>query len=198
MKWVFGVAGALLGLAVMCVLVLFLMGRRPGAGRSMHSVVVARPAAEVWTWITEPERVKQWVSWLVEIRTTETGPPRAGMTEVWVMDDPNMKQRIEIDGTITEVVPEQRLGVSISLPGQFEGTTTYTLTEVEGGTRLETDGRFKYTNAVVALLEPLVTPEADKKMRADLARLKALAEAAVPRDAAGSVPDSIASAAVAQ
>jgi len=188
MKWLLIVLGALLGLVVLCVIGLLLMGLRPGAGRSVHSVIVARPAADVWTWITEPERVKRWVSWLVEIRTTETGPPRAGMTEVWVMDDPNMKRRIEIEGRITEVTPLQRLSVAIAMPGQFEGTTTYTLTEVEGGTRLDTDGRFLYTHPLIRLLEPIVTPEADKKMRADLARLKSLAEAAPP---AAAIADSV-------
>lgn len=184
MKWLLVVVGGLLGLVVLCVLGLWLMGMRSGAGRSVHSVVVARPTADVWEWITDPAKVKQWVSWLVEIRTAETGPPRVGMTEVWVMDDPNMKQQIEIQGRITEVTPLQSLSVAISMPGQFEGSTTYTLTEVEGGTRLDTDGRFRYTHPLIRLLEPIVTPEADKKMRADLTRLKSLAEAAPPARAA--------------
>lgn len=192
MKWVLIVIGALLGLVVVCVLALFLVSRRSGAGQSTHSVVVARPVAEVWTWITEPDKVRQWVSWLVDIRTTETGPPRVGMKEVWVMDDPNMKKQLEIDGTITEVVPGQRLGVAISLPGYFEGDMVYSLTEVEGGTRLETKGRYKYLDFVFSVMEPLVTPEADKKMRGDLARLKSLAEAAPAAPAAPAAADSAA------
>src|SRR6185295_11965917 len=61
MKWVLRIVGALVGLAVLAVLVLFALSKRPDAGKGEVSIEIAQPPAVVWAWITEPEKLKQWV-----------------------------------------------------------------------------------------------------------------------------------------
>ncbi len=57
--------------------VLLAMGGGRGESRLVAGVEIARPANVVFTWITEPERVKSWVGWLVEIKSVT--PHTAGI-----------------------------------------------------------------------------------------------------------------------
>jgi uncharacterized protein YndB with AHSA1/START domain len=179
MKWLLYVAGTLAGLALVAAAVLFALGRRADAGRLAAAVEIARPPAEVYAWLTEPDRLTKWVGWLVEVRPVGSGPRGVGSREVWVMDDPNMKQRLEVQGVLTALDPGRRVSARIELPRGFEGEYTYTLAEAGAGrTRVEHVGTYRYHHWFARLLEPVVTRQAQKKLVEDLARLKSLAEAA--------------------
>jgi uncharacterized protein YndB with AHSA1/START domain len=179
MKWVKVGCGSILGLLAVAVIVLLLLGRRESANRLHGSIEIDRPPRQVYTWITEKEKLPRWVGWLVEVR--ETGPQGVGGRRTWVMDDPNMKQRIEVNAEIATYDPPFRLGVNTSMPGGFDGTATYTLTDLgHGRTRLETDHQFRFDHWLANLLKPLVARQAQKKMRDDLARLKSQVEAEPP------------------
>lgn len=184
MKWLaWGVAG-LLGLVLVMVGVLWVLGRRGDAGRVQASVDVDRPPAEVWAWITEPEKEKAWVSWLVEVKAD--GPARVGSHQVWVMEDRNNgNARVQIGSVATAVEPGRRLEVRLSAPGMFTGDAVYALEDLGNGqTRLAVDSRYRYDMAFARLMEPLITPSAKKKFLEDLSRLKTLAESAPPEGAA--------------
>jgi len=72
--------------------------------------------------------------------------------------------------------------VHVEVPGQFDGDVLYTLTDLGNGTtRVEQDGRFTYASKLVSLLEPLLTPDAMRKMFDDMKRLKEKVES-VPED----------------
>jgi hypothetical protein len=116
MKVVLWLIGGLVGLVAIAVAVLFIAGLRPGAGRTRSDIEIARPPEVVWTWITEPARVKQWVSWLVEVREDPQGTDGVGARDIWVMDDPNMKQRIEIPSVVTAYDKPRRF-CSLEGPG---------------------------------------------------------------------------------
>lgn len=192
MKWLVRIVLGIVVLVLVALLALFAAGRRPGAGSTASSIVIERPPAEVWTWITEPGKVKQWVGWLVEIKDVPEGPPQVGHSEIWVMDDPNTKQRIEMRGTLTAVEPYERLALVVDMPKMFTGDYQYLLADRGGKTELRLEGRFKYTDPFAAFMEPIVTPEALKKERADLATLKRLAESAPVPQVADAEPDSAA------
>jgi uncharacterized protein YndB with AHSA1/START domain len=177
MKVVLRLLGGLVGLVVLAVVVLFCMGLPPGAGDTRTVVEIARPPEVVWAWITEPAHVKQWVSWLKEVREDTYGIEGVGARETWIMDDPNMKQRIEIPSVVTSYDKPRHVGVHIGAPKMFTGDVTYTLTPTAGGTRLEQYGRWHYDDAFARLMVPLITPQANAKGKADFARLKELAEA---------------------
>jgi hypothetical protein len=60
----------------------------------------------------------------------------------------------------------------------FEGDVLYKLTDLGNGrTRVEQDGRYRYESRLTKLLEPMITPDAMRKVVADLNRLRQLVEA---------------------
>jgi hypothetical protein len=185
MKWVGIILGSIVGLVVLAVIALLIAGRREGAGKYDTSVDIQRPAAEVWPWITEPERQKRWVSWLVEARDLTPPPHKVGSRKLWVMVDPNMNnQRIEINSEVTSLAMERELTVRLSSQNMFSGRATYTLTNLPGGgTRLRNEGEYHYDFWIARLMEPLVAPQARKKMKSDMAQLKRLVEVAAQSQA---------------
>jgi uncharacterized protein YndB with AHSA1/START domain len=188
MRWILIVVGGLVGLGVLGVLTLFVLSKRPGAGDVAGAIDVDRPASEVWAWLSEPEKNKQWVAWLSAVEP-KGGPPQGlGHEEIWVMDDPNSKQQYRIPGTITKWEPPHVLVRHVDLEGMFVGDYTYTLTETNGRTHVDAVVECNYTHPIWSIFEPLVTPEAKKKFDSDLARMKQLAEAAPAAAAAVSAP----------
>ncbi len=179
MKWLLRILGGLVGLVILAVCVLWLLSRRPGAGTGEVSVEIARPPEVVWAWVTEPEKLKQWVGWLVAVESDSTSPRGVGHREVWVMNDPNAKEQMRIPAVVTAEDPPRMGAARLEVPGGFVGDVSYTLADLGNGrTRLTQKSAFRYTNPVWALREPLVTPEGHKKQEAGCARLEAMAEAA--------------------
>ncbi len=176
MRVILIVLGSLFGLIVLAVLGLFIYSKRPDAGDIAGEIDIDRPAPEVWAWIAEPPKVKQWVSWMTEIES-KPGPQELGREDEWVMEDEQMDEPIRIHGKITAWDPPHRLVQHVD-HAMFVGDYTYTLTETNGRTHLATTGTFEYLHPVWKIFEPLVTPEAKKKHDGDLARLKQLVEAA--------------------
>lgn len=176
MKYVLYALAGFGGLILVALVTLFLLSRRSSAGMAASSIEINSPPEEVWLWISEPQRLKEWVSWLVEVRQ-ENAVSGVGAKETWVMDDPNMKQKIEIQGEVTRFEPPRTLGIHIDAKMGFSGDVTYTLTDLGGGkTRLDTAGKYSYNHWFARLMEPVVTPQAKKKQRSDLETLKRKAE----------------------
>ncbi len=173
MKWVIRIVGGLVGVLLLGVVVLFAMGHRANAGRMNNSVEVNAPAERVWPWITEPEKLEQWVSWLVEVRGERHNC-------VWVMrDENNGGQLMEIHSTVIEDVPPRLFHAKLSAPMGFDGEATYEITDVGGGrVRLDVKSAYTFSHWFAKLMEPLIMPSAEKKMLGDLATLKSKVEGA--------------------
>ena len=168
---------ALFLLVVVPVLVLVAMHFRPHAGRLVASVEVARPPQRVWAWMCEPDKVTRWVGWLKGIEADRSTPAEGvGHRETWVMDDPNSKTGMRIPAEFTAWDPPHSMSGRIRMPETFDGEFTYTLEDLGGRTRVTQVSDWRY-HGISWLLEPLVTPEAQKKMVQDITRLKTLAEA---------------------
>ena len=183
MKWAIRIAGIIVGLAVVCFLGLWIASNRRDAGRMRASIEIERAPEEIWPWLNEPEQLTQWVGWLAEVRPDSTTPAEGiGHRATWVMDDPRMKQRVLVPGTVTVWDPPDQVGVHVEVPGSFDGDVLYKLTDLGNGrTRVEQDGRFSYDSKFASLMEPLITPDAMRKMFEDMKRLKTKVEA-VPDD----------------
>lgn len=179
MKWIVRIGGTLLTVVAVCVLGLWIASNRRDAGRMRGSIDIERPPDEVWAWMTEPVKLTQWVGWLTEVRPDSTTPREGiGHRETWIMDDPRMKQKLQVPGTITLWEPPNQMGVHIDAPGMFDGDVFYKVTDLGNGrTRVEQDARFHYADKLAALMEPMVTPEAMRKMVDDMHRLKSKLEA---------------------
>ncbi len=179
MKWVLYLFASLVGLVGLAVIVLLIMGGGRGEARLIASVDIARPADVVFTWITEPERVKSWVGWLVEIRSMTPHTAGVGARQVWVMEDRNNNnQRMNINSEVTRLDPDRLLETRLDAPEGFTGTIVYQLQPVDTNrTRLTYTGDYKYEHWLAKLLEPLITRSAQHKLEEDVARLKQKAEA---------------------
>lgn len=175
----FMLLGAVVLLLVVAAVVLFVRGRRADGGLFHASIAIDRPPADVFPWLVEDHHLKQWVTWLVEVRgAPATGPAAVGHKAVMVMNDPNSKKQFLIESELTAVDPPRALSVKLELPGFFTGTASYALTPKDGGTVLDYQARYSYHSALYALMEPLITPQAQKKLEGDLRLLKAKVEAA--------------------
>jgi uncharacterized protein YndB with AHSA1/START domain len=178
MKWLLRGLGATAALVVICVVALLIMGRRSDAGEVNTAIEINRPPVVVWPWITQPEKQKKWVSWLVDIRPLNQAQG-VGAREVWIMRDANNGNReMEIIGEVTELNPPKSVAVKLWSEGRFDGTARYDLTDIGNGrTRMESTGKYHYSQAFARLLEPFISPQAKKKMDLDLTTLKAQIEA---------------------
>jgi uncharacterized protein (TIGR03067 family) len=172
MKWVWRVLIVLVAVLVLGVGTLFGLGLRTDAGVMRSSIEISAPPATVWPWLTQGDKLKAWVGWLVEVRPT--GPHR----EVWVMEDRNNgNARVEIEGTSTLEDPPRRLEAHTITTGAFEGDQAFKLTDLGGRTRLDMESRFHFSQWFARLMEPVIAHEAHVKMIDDLARLKTKVEA---------------------
>jgi uncharacterized protein YndB with AHSA1/START domain len=176
MKWAIRIGGGLLAALLLAAVVLAAMGQRSNAGRLQASVDVNASREQVWPWITEPEKLKQWVSWMVEVRGGAT--TGVGSKSVWVMrDENNGGQIMEIHSICSEYTPPSQLRVTVGVEQAFGGDQIYRLQDLGSGrTRLEAVGRYRFDMWFAKLLEPLITPAAEKKLVGDMTRLKSLVE----------------------
>src|SRR3954464_2401589 len=149
MTWILRILGALLCIIVLAVVVLAILGMGQGADEMRASIDIARAPSAVWPWITEPEKQLKWVSWLVEIRPVGEKKEGVGMRSVWVMEDKNNGGRfMEINGELTAAEKDKRVAVKLESPGAFDGTASYTLTDLGNGrTRMDSFGKYHFQTA---------------------------------------------------
>jgi len=177
MKWVLRISGIFVVLLIIGVAVLFVLGHRANAGQIHVSAELNASPDQLWPWLNDSDKVKQWVSWLAEVRQ-DRPTVGVGTKQIWVMHDANNAAKpMEIEGTYTEYVPPTRLTVQVSSAGSFDGHQTYRVENLSAGrTRLDIDGTYHYSQWFAELLDPLITPAAEKKLVEDVARLKSLVE----------------------
>lgn len=179
MKWILYGAGGVLALLLLAIISLLAVGGFRGESRLERSIEIARPAGAVFRWIREPERVKSWLGWLVEIRELTPGRDGVGAREIWVMEDRNNNnQRMDIETEVTRHEPDRLLETRLHARDGFTGVVTYELEPLDARrTRLVYRGDYKYEHWLARLLGPIITRSADQKLVADLERLKQRAEA---------------------
>lgn len=176
---------------VLGLLALFAMGRRPGAGRVSGSVELDASPAAVMAWLTEPAKLRRWVGLLSEVKG-DTSAAVLGRKQEWVMDD-GKSSALTMQIELTGWAPPDSMRVRMLVPGMVEGDNRYVLENLGARTRLSVSGKYHHPNPIIALLEPLVTPEAQAKLQSDLARLRTTiaAEAVETGGAAGAPKDSL-------
>jgi uncharacterized protein YndB with AHSA1/START domain len=181
MKIVVRIVLGLLALIVLAVGVLFVLSRREGANVQTASIEIGRPPAEVFPWLTEPEKVKQWVSWLAAV---EGDKPAPGAHLTWVMDDPNMKQQMRLQVEVLELQAPRLYRSRVGTPGMFTGDVTYAFEDKGGRTLVTETARWEFGAAFARLMAPLVMSQASKKLHMDFERLKSKVEAQPQQPAA--------------
>jgi carbon monoxide dehydrogenase subunit G len=179
MKWVWRIVGGIAALVVLCVAGLWIAGMRPGHGHNSGSVEINRPAAQVWRYLTDDELTKKWVSGLEEIQHVTPGVTGAG-------EKLRLKERyegdvVEMEMTMGRIDAPWRMEFTLEGLGDpsngFTEKAQYLLEEKDGKTRVTLSAQTEYHGLLVRLMEPVITPAADKKLAGDLSRLKSLVEA---------------------
>jgi len=152
--------------------ILLAMGARSEAGTLRNTIEIARTPMQVWPWLTEPERLKAWISWTAEAHRIDDKHMRMVM-----QDANNNNAPMVINDEVIEMDPPRSLAIRLSSEGSFTGESRFKLTDLGGGrTRVETVSRFQYAHWMAKLFEPLITPAAAKKQTMDYAKLKELVE----------------------
>jgi uncharacterized protein YndB with AHSA1/START domain len=178
LKWIGIVLAALV---ILPMITLFILGHRSGAGQSHTSIEINASPEQIWPWLEDGDKLKQWVSWTQEVRVADPQKRGVGARRVLVMKDENSGgMLISINSECTVYSPPTRMAVRLSAEEGFDGEETYNLEPVAGGhTRVTVTARFHYSNWLANLMEPLITPAAEKKMVADSTHLKSLVEGKV-------------------
>ncbi len=179
MKWLKWIGIVLAALLILPVVTLLILGQRKDAGHVHGSIEIATSPQQLWPWLEDGDKLKQWVSWLVEVRVPDPAIHGVGASHVWVMrDENNGGKRMEVVAKNREYAPPSHLALQISSPGvEFTGENSYELVDMGNGkTRLEMDSRYHFSNWFANLMEPVITPAVRKKMLGDSARLKAIFE----------------------
>jgi uncharacterized protein YndB with AHSA1/START domain len=181
MKWLKWIAIVVAVLLLVPLAALLVLGHRANAGKMQVMVEINAPPDRLWAWIDDGDKLKQWVSWLVDVKYPD--PQHAhglGASRILVMkDENNGGMLMQIVGKCSEYTPPLRMTVQLSdTEGMFNGEEAYQLVDLGNGrTRVEIHSHFHYAVWFANLMEPLITPSAEKKMVADVARLKSLVEA---------------------
>jgi carbon monoxide dehydrogenase subunit G len=143
--------------------------------RVEESIVLERPAEEVFAFVTTPENDHLWSSTAVE-RSRDSEEPLGVGSRIRAIDK-FLGRRIESTLEITEHEPPRRS--SIRIHGPFAATGSYVLDPEDGRTRfrwiLEAEpglGRLYLGRAT----DPLVVMTFRRRLRRDLRRLKDVLE----------------------
>jgi len=167
------IAGSVFGVVVVGVVALALLSFRPGAGQVEVEVRIERPSPDVWRHLTEPELVKGWVGGLVEIEPLNGTELVVGARDRMVVQMGS--SRGEMLSEITAVEPGKRLSQRVvsgpGAPMTFEEEMTFSLEEVDVGTRVRLSATSRHTG-IGRLFEPLLTFVGRKKLTQDVQRLK--------------------------
>jgi uncharacterized membrane protein len=142
--------------------------------RNEAAVEIERPAADVFPYLSAPERRLEWMEKLVASEQLTGGESGIGTRFHDVFEDHG--HRIEIDAEVVEWKPGERLATRLTSSG-FESTARQRLEERDGRTRVEVEIETDYRSRVARIMAGVVTRQAQKQLEADLARLKRLVEA---------------------
>lgn len=137
------------------------------------SVVINRPIAEVFAFVTNPENSPQWESGLLETGKMSKGPMGVGTT--WQEVRQFLGRRIKSTDEVTEYEPNKKFSFK-STSGPFPVEGGYTFESVEGGTRVTVTGQGE-TGGFFKLADPIVARMVKRQVEADSANLKELLEA---------------------
>ncbi|MBM3795156.1 MAG: SRPBCC family protein [Acidobacteria bacterium] len=120
MIWLTLIAAALGGVVALAAVTLLVLGQFDSWRRLEASIEIARPPAQIWPFIYEEAKLKQWVTWLVEAKPS--AEPTLGARGRWLMrDENNGGELMRIDSVVTAMEPARRLEVDLDVTGSFTG-----------------------------------------------------------------------------
>lgn len=141
--------------------------------RVAESVLVARPAAEVFAVLADPGAAARWQHGVEGVRLLTDGPAGPGSRMAGTREYAGL--RLGFTSEITGWEPPRRLAFrSVGAPVQVEGG--YGLDDTEGGTRVTATLDLRVGGLSLLRLTERITDRVAAELRRDLDALKALVE----------------------
>lgn len=134
-------------------------------------MTVARPPAEVFGWLVEPDKVPQWMTGLEAYEPQETGPLHVGS---------RIHEKLTVSGYALEFQLEVvRLDPPDAAELRFEGSgfeavNEYSVIPADGGSQVTWVISGETTSFKAKLVASMVQAKLQEKLDTDLARLRAL------------------------
>lgn len=141
------------------------------------SVEIAAPPHAVFRWVTEPDKLAQWIAVLESSETIEDRPEHVGSRFRQTFREHG--REFTMEGVTTHWQQDRAVTVELT-SSMMDMTIAQDLEPISTGTRLtqRTDLRFKGVMKVMGWLMCVMPGDKGRaKMEADFAKLKALCEA---------------------
>ena len=136
-----------------------------------NALTIRRPPHEVFQYLAAFENVPRWNYAIVETQKTSEGPVGVGATYRQTRSIPSPAEETF---TVTEFDPHKRLAIHGDL-GPFQGTLTYELDEVPGGTQLTNRADLE-GKGLAKVAAPLLGGRVGDAVAANLQKLKEILE----------------------
>jgi uncharacterized protein YndB with AHSA1/START domain len=137
------------------------------------TVLIHRPAAEVFAFATDWDKYPMWESDVLEMRQLSPGPTGVGTTFRHVARF--MGQRLEIEGVVTAYEPGRRICFKTT-KASFPFSACQTFHEEDGATRATYTFEAEL-GGLLRLLQPLTLRMSRRTLEANYVRLKDILEA---------------------
>ncbi len=144
-----------------------------GRAHESGSIVIDRPAADVYPWLTDSAKRKQWVRGVVSIKDLTTDGPRVGAKVAETLDMGG--QRTTVEAEVTALEPDRLLVVK-GTAEDFDLGMRYELAETDGKTKIAWDADFRFKPVMAKLMIGVIAPDIKRKIDGDFVNLKAMAE----------------------
>lgn len=136
-------------------------------------IEIAAPPDLVFTYLYDPEKLRRWVSGLVETRAAD-GEPRLGSRATAVFEVRGRGHEIESETTRVE---SGRVLEGLTKTRKFDSFGVQELEDLGGRTRLTITCRYVYHSLPLKMLALPIEWYARRRIRRDLGRLKEIVEA---------------------
>jgi carbon monoxide dehydrogenase subunit G len=140
--------------------------------RCESTTTVARPPAEVFPWLIEPDKVRQWMTGLERYEPLEPGPLTVGsrIRQELVVSGQHLKFELHV----VRLEPPSAAELRFEGSG-FKASNEYTVTQADGaGSAVTWVIAGETTSFKAKLLAPMVQAKLEEKLDTDLVRLRAL------------------------
>lgn len=170
-KWFVRIGCAIGVFLIVVTGVLLLAGGGRRIAHTEYATTLEHPAAQIWPWIVEPSRLKQWLGGFVDSIPDDRGGLRVGARSTELVDLDG--RRWEIRSEVTALEPGRRIVLHMTADG-FEDDTEYSLQEQGGATVLRYKNDAHYTMLIARLMSPIISRDVQRKLKTDLGKLREL------------------------
>ncbi len=141
--------------------------------RCESTTTVARPPADVFPWLIEPDKVRQWMTGLEVYQPLQPGPLTVGsrIRQELVVSGQHLKFELHV----TRLEPPSAAELRFEGSG-FKAVNEYTVTPAAngGGTAVTWVISGDTTSFKARLIAPMVQAKLEEKLDTDLVRLRSL------------------------